>query len=400
MSWKRHKRAKSYLSAMILTAIATVFIYPFIWMFFSSFKTNQEIYQSSQLLPQSKSFIQARQAAIQDDKKVKNRAQSFREKRHIRTQIKELKALQEQAPQAEQAQALKKLEQELKNLDQTPPEVHSAKAPLQEEESFWSIISNLDFQYFDILLKSNRRHLEQLEKKISLEKDPQQKLQLKAEYDHLAQYQYFDFRKVFTNSLIIALLHCFGAVALSASAGYVFAKIDFKGKKFFFTLAILVILIPKQALILPLFEWINFIGLSNSHAGIVLPGALNAIGLLFFTQIWKQVPDDLLDICRLEGASELRTFIHALPLISSALLSFALLDFIMSWNEHLLPLIVLQSPDKQTLPLALSQLMGAGLGEPLAVIMAGATFTILPTLTLFALLYHRIKSSLAELHLH
>ena len=167
-----------------------------------------------------------------------------------------------------------------------------------------------------------------------------------------------------------------------------------------FTLAILVILIPKQALVLPLFEWLSIIGLTNSHAGIILPGILNAIGLLFFTQIWKQVPDDMLDICRLEGAGELSTFLHALPLISSALLSFGLLDFIMSWNEHLLPLIILQSPDKQTLPLALSQLMGASLGEPLAVIMAGATFTIIPTLTLFALLYRRIKSSLADLHLH
>lgn len=400
MSWKRHKRAKSYLSAMILTVVALVFIYPFIWMFFSSFKTNQEIYQSSQLLPQSKSFIQARQVAIQDDKKVKNRAQSFREKRKIRAQIKELEALEQRSPKPEQAQALKNLEQELITLDQVAQTPRKNKVPVQEEESFWSIISNLDFQYFDILLKSNSRHLEKLERKIQAETNEQEKARYQSEYDHLAQYQYFDFRKVFTNSLLVALLHCFGAVTLSATAGYVFAKIDFKGKKFFFTLAILVILIPKQALILPLFEWINFIGLSNSHAGIVLPGALNAIGLLFFTQIWKQVPDDLLDICRLEGASELRTFVHALPLISSALLSFALLDFIMSWNEHLLPLIVLQSPDKQTLPLALSQLMGASLGEPLAVIMAGATFTILPTLTLFALLYRRIKSSLADLHLH
>ncbi|MDD7985503.1 carbohydrate ABC transporter permease [Lentisphaera marina] len=400
MSWKRHKRAKSYLSAMILTCVALVFIYPFIWMFFSSFKTNQEIYQSSQLLPQSKSFIQARQVAIQDDKKVKNRAQSFREKRKIRAQIKELEALQQRSPKPEQAQALRDLEQDLITLDQVAQTPRKNKVPVQEEESFWSIISNLDFQYFDILLKSNSRHLEKLERKIQAETNEQEKARYQAEYDHLAQYQYFDFRKVFTNSLLVALLHCFGAVTLSATAGYVFAKIDFKGKKFFFTLAILVILIPKQSLILPLFEWINFIGLSNSHAGIVLPGALNAIGLLFFTQIWKQVPDDLLDICRLEGASELRTFVHALPLISSALLSFALLDFIMSWNEHLLPLIVLQSPDKQTLPLALSQLMGASLGEPLAVIMAGATFTILPTLTLFALLYRRIKSSLADLHLH
>ncbi|EDM27738.1 ABC transporter sugar permease [Lentisphaera araneosa HTCC2155] len=398
MSWKRHKLAKSNLSALILTGIALVFIYPFIWMFFSSFKTNPEIYQSTQLLPQSREFIEARQEQIQDDSKVKNRAQAFREKRKIRSKIKELEAQEELT--LEQVTSLQELKKQLAQLDRPSPTTEAPTKAIEETESMWTSLSNLDFQYFDILLNSNRRHLDKLESEIAQENDLKQKAQLQADYDHLKKYQYFDFKKVFTNSLIIALLHCFGAVALSASAGYVFAKIDFKGKKFFFTLAILVILIPKQALILPLFEWINFIGLSNSHAGIVLPGALNAIGLLFFTQIWKQVPNDMLDICRLEGASELRTFIHALPLISSALLSFALLDFIMSWNEHLLPLIVLQSPDKQTLPLALSQLMGASLGEPLAVIMAGATFTILPTLTLFALLYRRIKSSLADLHLH
>ena len=398
MSWKRHKLAKSNLSALILTGIALVFIYPFIWMFFSSFKTNPEIYQSTQLLPQSREFIEARQEQIQDDSKVKNRAQAFREKRKIRSEINELEAQEELTP--EQVISLQDLKQQLAQLDRSSTSTEAPTKAIEETESMWTSLRNLDFQYFDILLNSNRRHLDKLESEIAQENDPKQKAQLQADYDHLKKYQYFDFKKVFTNSLIIALLHCFGAVALSASAGYVFAKIDFKGKKFFFTLAILVILIPKQALILPLFEWINFIGLSNSHAGIVLPGALNAIGLLFFTQIWKQVPNDMLDICRLEGASELRTFIHALPLISSALLSFALLDFIMSWNEHLLPLIVLQSSDKQTLPLALSQLMGASLGEPLAVIMAGATFTILPTLTLFALLYRRIKSSLADLHLH
>ena len=92
MSWKRHKLAKSNLSALILTGIALVFIYPFIWMFFSSFKTNPEIYQSTQLLPQSREFIEARQEQIQDDSKVKNRAQAFREKRKIRLKIKELEA--------------------------------------------------------------------------------------------------------------------------------------------------------------------------------------------------------------------------------------------------------------------------------------------------------------------
>ena len=160
------------------------------------------------------------------------------------------------------------------------------------------------------------------------------------------------------------------------------------------------ILIPKQTLILPLFEWINTIGLSNSHLGVILPGMLNALGFIFFIQIYKQVPDDLLDLYRLEGANEVKTFFYSLPLVSSALFSFGLIDFIMTWNEHLFPLIILQDPSQQTLPLALSQLMGSSLGEPLAVIMAGSLFTLLPSLILFGFMYRRIKCAMSDLILH
>ena len=99
----------------------------------------------------------------------------------------------------------------------------------------------------------------------------------------------------------------------------------------------------------------------------------------------------------MEGANEIKVYLSILPVIWPALLTFGFIHFIMAWNEHLIPLIILQSPDLQTLNLALSNLMDSSLGRPLAVIMAGAMFTTFPVVILFAFMYRRIKSSLSDL---
>ena len=92
MSWKRHKRLKSAGATLVLFPIALLFIYPFIWMFFSAFKTNPEIYQSTQLLPQSQEFREKRSQALQEQNAVDNKAARFREKRTVKAKIRQLKS--------------------------------------------------------------------------------------------------------------------------------------------------------------------------------------------------------------------------------------------------------------------------------------------------------------------
>ncbi|HEY6168355.1 MAG TPA: carbohydrate ABC transporter permease, partial [Verrucomicrobiae bacterium] len=212
-------------------------------------------------------------------------------------------------------------------------------------------------------------------------------------FSQLFSGQWIPFWQVFANSLAIAFVQAAGAVALASLAGYAFARHQFAGKRWLFILALVVIVIPQNALAVPLFTWLHSLGLSDRLLGVILPGTVSGLGILYFTQVFRQVPDELVDAARLAGASEFRVYLTLLPLVRSALISFGLIHFILAWHEHLIPLLVLSSAQKQTLPLALASLYGSSLRFPFAVLMAASTLAVLPTAVLFALLHRRFKSA-------
>jgi ABC-type glycerol-3-phosphate transport system permease component len=216
----------------------------------------------------------------------------------------------------------------------------------------------------------------------------------------LADGQWIPFGRVFANSLIVAAGQALGAVLVSSLAGYTFARHEFPGRRGLFVLALVVIVVPHTALAVPLFTWLHTLGLSDRLLGVILPGAVSGLGLLYFTQVYRQVPGELVDAARLAGASEWRVFLTLLPLVRPALLSFGLIHFILAWHEHLVPLLVLSSASKQTLPVALAGLYGSSLRFPFAVLMAAGTLAVLPTALLFALGHRRLRSSLAEMLAH
>jgi multiple sugar transport system permease protein len=175
----------------------------------------------------------------------------------------------------------------------------------------------------------------------------------------------------------------------------VFAKCVFRGRSVLFILALLVILIPTQVIALPLLSWIQRMHLYDSLFGVMLPGITSGLGVLFFTQAFRQVPEALLEQARMEGASEFRIYWMVVPLMGSSMLTFGLIHFILSWHAHLIPLLVLH--EHATLPLAMSSLKSSGLRFPQAIIMCASTLTLVPTALIFALLYRRTRSALADL---
>jgi multiple sugar transport system permease protein len=219
-------------------------------------------------------------------------------------------------------------------------------------------------------------------------------------YAQLFREDWFPFVKVFFNSLVVAFCEALGAVVLTSLAGYVFARHRFRGRRILFLLSVVVIVIPQQAMAIPLFTWLNTLHLSNRLLGVILPGMVTGLGILYFTQVFRQIPDELVEAARLAGASEFRVYWTLLPLITSALLSFGFIQFILAWHDHLIPLLVLSSAEQQTLPLALSSLYGSSLRYPYAVLMAASALTVLPTVILFCLLYRRFRNSLSELLVH
>lgn len=216
-------------------------------------------------------------------------------------------------------------------------------------------------------------------------------------YRDLLSGKWIPYPRQYLNSLFIASLQTALALLLSAPAGYVFAKHRFRFQGLLFALAVLTVLIPRQVMVLPLFTWMNDLRLLDTPWAVIGPGAVTGIGILFFRQAWSKVPDDLLDAARSEGASEYRAFLAALPLVKPAVIAYGLIHFILAWHEHLIPLVMLSSPERMTSGVALASLHGSHLRIPYGVILAGSALTVIPTALLYALVQRHFRSSLSEL---
>ena len=217
-------------------------------------------------------------------------------------------------------------------------------------------------------------------------------------YQSLFSEQYLSFYSFFSNSLFISGLQALFATLITSAAAFVFAKYSFRGKSFLFGVAILVILIPKQAMAVPLFDWMLWLGLQGTSWSLIFPGIASGLGIVFFTQVFRKIPNELLELAKVEGFSIPRTFFLILPLVAPSLITYGLLHFILSWQEHLLPLLLLDD-ENTTLPIALSKLRDSSHRIPESMGMAAATISLFPVVILFAVCFRKMKTALVHLSL-
>ncbi len=217
-------------------------------------------------------------------------------------------------------------------------------------------------------------------------------------YAGLWSGEYLPFFDYFLHSILVSGGQALLATFVTAAAGYAFSKMSFRGSGWLFGVAILVILVPKQALAVPLFEWMAWLGWQGELWSLALPGAASGLGVIFFTQVFRKVPDELIDLARVEGLNPVRTFATLLPLIAPALVTFCFLHFILSWQEHLLPLLMLDD-ENLTLPIALAKLRDSSHRIPESVGMAAATLSLIPVVVLFGLFFRKMKTALVGLSL-
>lgn len=216
-------------------------------------------------------------------------------------------------------------------------------------------------------------------------------------YKALLEGTWIPYTRQFANSLFIAGSQTLLATAFSCAAGYVFAKFDFRFKRTLFILAVFTVLIPRQVMVLPLFTWMNDLGLLDTPWAVIFPGAATGIGLLWFTAVYQRLPSALPDMARSEGAGEYRVFLITLPLIKPALIAFALIQFTLAWQEHLIPLVMLFSTEHLTVNIGLASLNAGSIRAPYGLLMAGCTLTLIPTAVLFALAYRHFRTALGQL---
>lgn len=184
------------------------------------------------------------------------------------------------------------------------------------------------------------------------------------------------------NTLIIILFSFFG-LFLNAMAGFAFAKYKFKGKQTTFMIVLATMMIPGQVTMIPVYLILNYLSLTNTMLGIVLPTMVGAFNIFLFRQFMSTIPDELLEATRLDGASEFRILMQiALPISKPIIAVQAILTFIAGWNSFLWPLIIANDESLYTLSVGLSLLKGQ-YGGNYALQMAGATFMVVPIMAIF-----------------
>jgi multiple sugar transport system permease protein len=144
----------------------------------------------------------------------------------------------------------------------------------------------------------------------------------------------------FVNSTVVTVLTTVITVIFCAMAGYAFAKISFPGRQLLFVAVLAGLMVPKEAMFVPLFLMISGVDLQNSYSALILPRLAAPLGVFIMTQFFSKVPSEVEEAARIDGAGRWRVFFEImLPLARPAMASLAIFTFVLTWNDYLWPLV-------------------------------------------------------------
>ncbi|MGE7054720.1 carbohydrate ABC transporter permease, partial [Paenibacillus glucanolyticus] len=185
------------------------------------------------------------------------------------------------------------------------------------------------------------------------------------------------------NSLLLTVVQVTLTLLVSATVAYGFAAYDFIGKNFLFICVLLIMMVPFEILLLPLYSLIYNLGLMNSYSAIVLPGIASAATIFFFRQYLRGIPKEMIAAGRVDGATEYGIYVRLiLPVMKPSFAAMAILNGMNSWNNFLWPFMVLSDDSKYTLPIGLKTLL-TPYGNNYDLLIVGSFFSIIPIFILF-----------------
>ena len=191
------------------------------------------------------------------------------------------------------------------------------------------------------------------------------------------------FLRMYVNSLIITAVATSSTLFFAALGGYTFSKIEFPGRNVVFVLVIATMLVPFSIIVVPLYLLVASLGLVDTYAGILLPSLMSAFGIFMVRQFSASIPNELLDVSRIDGCREFTIFSRVVfPLLGPCLGALAVFTFMWDWNAFLWPMLIANSPRRMTVPVGLAMLVGEFSSES-HLIMAGASLAIAPVLIVF-----------------
>lgn len=207
------------------------------------------------------------------------------------------------------------------------------------------------------------------------------------------------------NTTVVVILKGAITMIFCPLAGYGFAKFDFPLKKQLFAFVLLTLMLPTLVLIIPLLVQMGALGWINSYQALILPGAVDAFSVFWMRQVIADVPDELIDAARVDGAGVVRTFYSVIvPVIRPGLAALAVLSLFNIYNDLVWPIVAINDEQHQTLAVLLAGLAtnvtgaqtSASSADLWGQLMAASTFATIPTVILFIVLQrHFIRGLLA-----
>ena len=209
-------------------------------------------------------------------------------------------------------------------------------------------------------------------------------------------FDQLDFPQFFFNSSVIALAVTVGNLVFCPMLGYALAKLRWRGKRLIMGLVLATLMVPAGITLIPNFILMSNLGLVNSYPGLILPFLAGPFGVFLMRQFMFGVPNELLEAARMDGANEFRIFwAVVVPIAAPVLATLGILTFLGNWNSFLYPLVMAQSPQMYTLPVALATFATGQYQADHGMLMAGSVILVVPVLIVFIVFQRWITEGIA-----
>ena len=192
--------------------------------------------------------------------------------------------------------------------------------------------------------------------------------------------------KFILNSLFYVFVIVILDLAVNSVCGYALAKFNFPGKELLLTVVISLMVLPMEAIMLPLYKEVASLGWVNTWAGLIVPFVGKCFSIYIFPPFFLDIPDDLLEAAAIDGCGPIKTFFTiVMPISGTVYATIFILDFVAHWNDFMWPMLVVTGEDMRTIQLAIQTFFGS---KPIhyGAIMASLTISAIPMLLMFVFL--------------
>lgn len=203
-----------------------------------------------------------------------------------------------------------------------------------------------------------------------------------------------NFSRVMLNSLVIAVIYTVFSSVVSIMCGFGLATYRFRGSGILLGVVLVTMMIPMQVLLVPLFQMFASIGWIDTYQAVILPFVANAFGIFLMRQGFLDFPPSLIEAARIDGASEWRIFYGiVLPVAKPQIAALVIYTFISQWNAFIWPLLMLNTENQYTVPVALNTMIGMSRVD-YSGLMLGSLLATLPLMVLFLVFQKQFVSGL------